>query len=194
RERLLLVATALTASDAVVEIVGLAVPWLAITSGLPRVALLALLAWMWLISVRAVIVCMGTRRLALLKGALAVTVMLAVTFFVFPRTDVWQLPPEEDEPTPLADERIFHLQGQLIERALAGIAKGRPGVPELYFVGFAPDASEEVFLKEMRFVRKLFDERFGTAGRSVALVNSQDALEEFPIASVTNLARALERV
>lgn len=188
RERLLLVATALTASDPVFEIAGLAV------ASLPSFAVLVLLTWMWLISLRAIVVCLGTRRPDLLKGALAVTAMLAVSFFVFPRTEVWQLPPEEDAPTPLAEEHTFHLQGQLIERALAGIAKGRAGVPELYFVGFAPDASEAVFLKEMRYVRKLFDERFGTAGRSIALVNSQEALEEFPIASVTNLSRTLERV
>jgi hypothetical protein len=187
RERLLLVATALTASDPVFEIAGLAVAGSA-------AGVLILLAWMWLISLRAMVVCAGTRRPDVLKGALAVTAMLAVSFFIFPRTDVWQLPPDEDDPTPLTEERTFHLQGQLIERTLAGIAKGRAGVPELYFVGFAPDASEDVFLKEMRFVRGLFDERFGTAGRSIALVSSQDALEEFPIASVTNLSRALERV
>ena len=194
RERLLVVATALTASDPVIEIVGLAVPWLAAATGWPRAVLLALLAWMWLVSVRAVTVCMGTRRPQVLKGALAVTGMLAVSFFVFPRTDVWQVPPEDDEPAPLADERTFHLQGQLIERALAGVAKGRQGVHELYFVGFAPDASQDVFVKEMRFVRQLFDERFGTAGHSIALVNSEEALDEFPIASATNLSRALERV
>ena len=62
---------------------------------------------------------------------------------------------------------------------------------EHYFVGFAPDASQDVFLKEMRFVKRLFDERFGTAGRSIALASSYDALEELPIASVTNLSRAL---
>ena len=94
------------------------------------------------------------------------------------------MPPEEEKADALTQEEVFHAQGRLIERSLAGIAKGREGVRELYFVGFAPDASQDVFLKEMRFVRKLFDERFGTAGRSVALVNSQDALEEFPIASV----------
>jgi hypothetical protein len=194
RERLLLVATALTASDPVIEIVGLALPWLVVQTGQPRIAILALLAWMWFVSLRAVTVCMGTRRPDVLLGALAVTAMLAVTFFVFPRTDVWQLPPEEDEPAALADEHTFHLQGQLIEQALAGVAKGREGVRELYFVGFAPDASQDVFVKEMRYVKKLFDERFGTTGHSIALVNSQDALEEFPIASVTNLARALGRV
>ena len=46
----------------------------------------------------------------------------------------------------------------------------------------------------MRFVKGLFDERFGTAGRSIALASSHTALEELPIASTTNLARALERV
>ena len=120
--------------------------------------------------------------------------MIAIGYFAFPRTDVWLEPPEEQAAEPLTEERVFHLQGQLIERALAAIAPGKPGVRELYFVGFAPDGSQDVFVKEMRFVRRLFDERFGTAGRSIALASSRDALEEFPIGSVTNLARALNRV
>src|SRR5258708_11811580 len=81
-----------------------------------------------------------------------------------------------------------------MERGMEGIGAGRGGVGETYFVGFAPDASNDVFLKEMRFVRRQFDGRFGRAGRSIALVSSQEALDEFPIASVTNLERALKRV
>jgi hypothetical protein len=153
-----------------------------------------ILVWLWAVSVRAVVVCGGTKRPQLVKGALVVTAMFAVGYFAFPRTDVWVEPEEEQDTAPLAEERLFHLQGQLIERALAAIAPGKSGQRELYFVGYAPDASQEVFLHEMRFVRKEFDERFGTAGRSIALVSSQDALEEFPIASATNLSRALKRV
>jgi Peptidase C13 family len=193
-ERLLLIATALTASDALFELVALVVPWLAVASGVPRVALLVLLAWIWATAVRAVIVCGGTQRPQVLKGTLAVTAMIAIGFFAFPRTEVWNEPLAEDEPAPLADERLFHLQGQLIERALEALQPGRPGVRELFFVGFAPDASQDVFVKEMRFVRQLFDERFGTPGHSIALVNSQEALEEFPLATITNLERALRRV
>jgi hypothetical protein len=118
---------------------------------------------------------------------------MAITLFVFPDTDVWRAPESDAEAAPLAEERVFHLQGELIERALASIQPGRPGVREQYFVGFAPDASEEVFLRELRYVKRLFDERFGSAGRSIALASSYDALEELPIASVTNLSRALER-
>ena len=182
REQLLLVATALTASDPLFELVALVLP-------LPYV----LLAWIWIVSLRAVAVCMGARRPQLLKGALAVTAMIAIAY-TFPRTEVWNPAPEEQQPEPLTEEKLFHLQGQLIERALDAIAPGRPGVAETYFVGFAPDASSDVFLKEMRFVRRLFDERFSTADRSIALVSSQEALDEFPIASVTNLERALRRV
>ena len=182
-ERLLVLAVALSASDALFELVALAVPWL-----------LGLVLWMWAVDVRAVIVCAGRRRPQVLAGALAVTAMIAMGFYALPSTNVWLQPEEDAGPPPLAEERLFHLQGELIERALAAIAPGRPGVRELYFVGFAPDASQDVFLHEMRFVRRLFDERFGTAGRSIALVSSEEALDEFPIASVTNLGRALERV
>jgi hypothetical protein len=189
RERLLLIATALTASDAVFELIAFALPQL-LTA---RVAGLIVLAWVWVVSVRAIVVCAGTRRPQLLNGALAVTAMIALVFFLLPRTDVWVAPDEEQESAPLAEERLFHLQGQLIERALAALAPGTAGVPELYFVGFAPDASQDVFLKELRFVRRMFDERFGTARRSIALASSQEALDELPIASVTNLGRALAR-
>jgi hypothetical protein len=193
-ERMLLIATALSASDLVFELAGLALPGLAAATGLAAPLFFALLGWIWAASVRVVLVCAGTRRPQAYQGALVVTAMIAIAFFAFPRTDVWHPPQEEQAGDALAEERLFHLQGQLIERALAAITPGRPGVSELYFVGFAPDASQDVFLREMRFVKRLFDERLGTAGRSIALASSHDALEEFPIGSATNLSRALARV
>jgi hypothetical protein len=148
--------------------------------------------WIWLVALRAVRVCGGAGAGRFARAALAVTAMMAFGFFAFPRVDVWRVE-EPVEAEPLATEALFHAQGELIERALRGVSPGQPGQPELYFLGFAPDASEDVFLKEMRFVKRLFDERFGAAGRSIALASSRHALDEFPIASVTNLRRALAR-
>ena len=193
-ERLLLLAVALTSADPLFEIVGLGVPYLAALTGIGASAYFLFFGWIWLVSVRAVKICAGTRRPQFYQGALAVTAMMAIAFFVFPQVEVWKSPQGEEEAVPLADERLFHQQGELIERALAAIQPGRTGLREHYFVGFAPDASDDVFLREMRFVKRLFDERFGTAGRSIALASSNDALDEFPIASVTNLSRALARV
>lgn len=194
-ERLLLIATALVSADAVFELAGLALPYVAALAGLGAAAYFLFFGWIWVIAVRAVAVGAGTQRPQFYQGALIVSAMMAIALFVFPKVDVWQLPQDEEEGSaPLAEERLFHLQGELIERALAALQPGRPGKREHYFVGFAPDASQDVFLREMRYVKRLFDERFGTAGRSIVLASSYDALEELPIASATNLARALERV
>ena len=195
-EKLLSVAVALSASQPWFELVVVVVPTVSAASGLGEVVLWIFVGWTLMTSVRAVAVVMGPRRPQLYQGAAAVGAMIAIAFFAFPETDVWLPSAAQDEEAGagLANERAFHLQGQLIERALADLRRGRPGVPELYFVGFAPDGSQDVFLREMRHVKQLFDERFGTAGRSIALASSRDALEEFPIGSVTNLARALNRV
>jgi hypothetical protein len=189
-QQLLAVAVALSASDLVLELAGLAVPFLGASH--PRVVFFLLFGWLWVVAVRAVAVTCGSRRPQFLIGAGAVTAMIAIGFLAFPRTDVWLPPPEEEAgPEPLAQERVFHRQGELIEKALDAITPGRDGRPELYFVGFAPDGSQEVFLSEARYVRKLFDERFATAGRSILLASSATALEELPIGRATNLARAL---
>ena len=188
----LLFAVALSASDPVFEVAALALPGLAAAVGSGGIVLALLIAWIWVVALRAVRICGGAGGGRFARAALAVTAMMAFGFFAFPRVEVWRV----DEPVqaePLATEALFHAQGELIERALRGMSAGRAGTPELYFLGFAPDASEDVFLKEMRFVKRLFDERFGAAGRSIALASSRDALDEFPIASVTNLRRALSR-
>jgi hypothetical protein len=194
-ERLLLAALALVASDPVFELTGLVLPSVAELAGSPRAVYLAFLAWGWLVSMRVVALCFGWRRPAVFLAALVVSAMTAVAFYGIPKTDVWLAPEEdEEEPAGLRAERLFHLQGQLIERDLGAIEPGRPGLPELYFVGFAPDASQDVFLNEMRFAKKLFDRSYGSAGRSIGLASSHTALDELPIASTTNLARALKRV
>src|SRR3989442_1139704 len=89
RERLLLIATALTASDSTFELVALALPPIAVLAGYPRIGVLVLLAWLWLLSVRAVAGCARNRPPQLLQSAPAVTAMIAIRYFAFPRTDVW---------------------------------------------------------------------------------------------------------
>jgi len=194
REITLLLAVGLIASDPVFALAGLALQRLPLGLGLGALLYGAFFVWLWLAALRAVAVCAGTRRPQFYQGALVVSGMLALLLVVFPSTDVWVQPPAGEAPPGLASERLFHLQGELIERRLAAIEPGRAGRPELFFVGYAPDGSQGVFGREMRFVKRLFDERFGTRGHSIALVNGETTLEEFPLATATNLGRALARV
>ncbi|MEM9684949.1 MAG: hypothetical protein AAF942_16880, partial [Pseudomonadota bacterium] len=66
-------------------------------------------------------------------------------------------------------EKTYYSQFRLLREATRGMAKQRPGVPDLFFVGFAGDAKQDVFLREMNSVRSLFDDRFDTRSRSIAL-------------------------
>ncbi len=91
-------------------------------------------------------------------------------------------------------EQVYYAQFRLISRATRAMADQRPGVADLYFVGFAGDAHQDVFLREIRSVRTLFDERFDTRGRSITLVNNRATAATEPLASTHNLLAALHQV
>jgi hypothetical protein len=77
---------------------------------------------------------------------------------------------------------------------LAALRPAVPGRPQLYFVGFAGFGSQAVFKREVIAVRRLFDERFGTAGRSISLINSASTRNEAPLASAGNLDQVLQHL
>ncbi len=82
-------------------------------------------------------------------------------------------------------------QPQLLQEALQALAPQRPGVRDLYFVGFAGYGDQDVFRKEVEHVRELFDREFGTRGHSLVLVNSAGTLERYPLATLQNLQLVL---
>src|SRR5439155_7151900 len=119
---------------------------------------------------------------------------------VGPDRTLWAPSYEEDREDDrgsrrgIAAEEAFYLQPRLLQRDLAALERGRKGVIDLYFVGVAGDANQDVFMKEVNAVTTLFDERFDTAGRSVRLINNPSAVSEAPIASGTSLGMALKRI
>ena len=87
-------------------------------------------------------------------------------------------------------------QAAIVDRALSELQPSSGSDPSghIYFVGFAGYGPEAVFKREVVAVRKLFNERFGTRGRSVALVNHVSTVEELPLATPQNLERVLKHV
>lgn len=99
-------------------------------------------------------------------------------------------------PTPgsaLNVEKVYYRQFRLVGTATRALAQQRPGVPDLYFIGFAGDASQDVFLREMRSVHALFDNRFDTKGRSLVLINNVATVDTVPLANSHNLLAALDQ-
>ena len=88
-------------------------------------------------------------------------------------------------------QTIHSSQPQLVAETLAKIKPMPSDRAQLYFVGFAGFGGQAVFKREVLSVRELFDQRFGTAERSLALINHPSTLRQFPLASVSNLEHVL---
>lgn len=136
------------------------------------------------------------RRTAL-YAASYVAVVMAPPFFLW-SGDYWYPRWSERETVSAFDkinqEQLYYAQPVLMEGAMRTLAPERPGITDLYFVGFGAYASEDVFMKEVQYAQGVFDERFDTRGRSLALINHPTTVHQTPLASVSNLKRALEHI
>lgn len=203
RELLLGLAVALIAVDPLFELVGLLLSlgpvggWLAVHPGWGLLLAYAFIIWSFALSLRALLVFDGWHGARSGAAVLVLLGLLAAFVFLVPRTALW-LAVDDRTPTEpaasVAEEELFHLQPQLLQEALGQLETQRPGVVDLYFLGVAPYAREDVFVREVMSVRELFDTRFDTAGRSLVLANSPQTLADVPIATLTNLRAALERL
>jgi hypothetical protein len=102
--------------------------------------------------------------------------------------------PPSDLPVPGDGLAALKQQPKLLEQALSGLKAGRAGQPHLFFVSFAGWGPQAVFKREALAVRNLFDIRFGTKGRSLALINHASTIEQVPLASSDNLDKALQHI
>jgi hypothetical protein len=91
-------------------------------------------------------------------------------------------------------ERAIYSQPALLAQALAGLSKSDPGRINMYLLSVAGDGTQEVFRREVEFVREQFDRDFGTAGRSIALINSRETAGRVPLATLTSVRQALAAI
>lgn len=91
-------------------------------------------------------------------------------------------------------ERALYAQTAQLKRALDGLQPSEGTGINLYLLAIAGDGSQEVFRREVDFVRKQFEARFGTQGRSVVLVNSRTTVGSSPLATVTSIREAIAAI
>ena len=91
-------------------------------------------------------------------------------------------------------EKVYYAQQGLLKDTAGNLAAHRPGVTDLYFVGFGSYASQDVFMNEVQYVRNLFDTHFDTRGRSVALINNAKTVHDVPLANASNLRIILKKI
>jgi hypothetical protein len=200
RELPLALALLLIAPGALFELVSSAMDVAMRVAGADTAPMLQLAAyavyplWMIAAALRALWIAAGwQRRLFPQSGALLIALFLLLANYM-PRAELWAPDDEIAEQPSIVQEELFHAQDGLLDAHLAGLRRQRAGIADLYFIGFAPDGTQDVFGKELRTVSSLMRERFDAAGRSLLLSNDPATLGELPIASATNLRAALEQV
>ena len=156
------------------------------------------LFWLW----RAAAVSLAPPRPHYgLRSVVAAAVLMSPMWLfapLLPDTSWWASDSAADArdtgyPSPASEEALA-AQPRLLDKALTDLEDQRPDVTDLYFVGFAPDAAEDVFRKDVVAARELFDERFDTDGRSVTLINNPRTVLDTPLASVNNLRETLNEI
>ncbi|MEC5216051.1 hypothetical protein RCH09_000988 [Actimicrobium sp. GrIS 1.19] len=91
-------------------------------------------------------------------------------------------------------EVALYAQRPLLDKSLATIAPSDPNRIGMYFLGVAGDGTQEVFRREVEFVRNQFDRDFHTEGRSVVLINSRNTVQTTPMATGTSVRETLAAI
>ena len=107
----------------------------------------------------------------------------------------------EDAPAYITDgitrlnaERILFEQPKKVADMIQGLSAQLPGKTDLYFIGFGSYGPQNVFMNEVEHSSQIMNDHYGTAERTVKLINNLQTIDHVPLATTTNLAAALEGV
>ena len=89
------------------------------------------------------------------------------------------------------EQIVFEQSARLNARHRVAARRAKPATPNTFFVGFAGYGGQRVFAEEIGLAAKRIGERYGTAQRSVLLVNDHRDTLKYPLATVPSLRHAL---
>jgi hypothetical protein len=134
-------------------------------------------------------------RITRLSGYLAIFAMINFgAVLIMPNQALWFGQMEDidsRQSTAINVEDTFYAQPMLMTNALSRVQPGNPSKTELFYLGYSPYASHDVFVRESKSIQQLINERFDTLHRSLLLLNHRSTYRETPLATAYNLAHAL---
>ncbi len=171
---------------------------------------IAWLAWIYFVYVTAItwrmfyMVCFSRKVVTLVAVFLIFVLSVINHHYYDDYKDFWYAAePEYDyskekdyyaEYRKLDAEALMYKQPALLEKSLAALKPQRKHHGDIYFVGFAPYAMQDVFSKEIAYAKNVMDKRFDTQSRSINLVNHLKTVDKAPLATGTNLGLTLKHV
>lgn len=178
--------------------------WLALWRGIdPQLVFALLCAWWAAICTRVGWhVLSGQPAWRRLSGPLSLAGLLCASWLLLTQERYLYSDPEAQaqteaqapEPPQIegSAEQVMVAQPRLLDLALSRIRRGDPAKPELFVLAFGGDGNEQVFHNEVEYIEALFSTRFDAAQRVLKLVNSVHTTGSVPLATLSNLRRALK--
>ncbi|HZX33073.1 MAG TPA: C13 family peptidase [Rhodocyclaceae bacterium] len=105
-----------------------------------------------------------------------------------------KLAEEERRRAKANTERALYTEADQLNRALRKLKPSSGEAINMYLLAIAGDGTQEVFRREVDFVRAQFEAKFATRGRTVALVNSRNTIGSNPLATVTSIRKAVSAI
>jgi len=137
-----------------------------------------------------------------IKSALAI--VPTITFIAFIPTnfvytgEFWHIPYDDNKEMEkykkINQEDTYYRQFRMISNIGKALLPSERNITDVYFVGYGSYAYEDVFMKEINYAKELFDNKFDTKGRSVALINNYKTVTKVPLATKSNLELVLKRI
>lgn len=148
--------------------------------------------WQLAIAWRALQIAGGFSAPRFMWATAVYAAMLVVIGAVMPRSAM--VYNDYDKPPTLDIESVYYRQADLLNAQIERLSYHQPDRIDLYFVGFAAYASQDVFMREVRQARAIFEDKFDLEGKTMALINNPATVTEIPLANRHNLATALHAV
>lgn len=105
-----------------------------------------------------------------------------------------KLADEERRRTQANVEQALYSQADQLKRTLDELQPSSEQAINLYLLAVAGDGAQEVFRREVDFVRAQFETNFATQGRAVSLINSRNTVGTHALATVTSIREALSAI
>ncbi len=163
----------------------------------PVLAVLGAIAYLEVVGIRTVRAAYAKARVrtVLLAAALIVAVPFVLDSFGLD-TRLWladETEQAQDDDTATTESLLYD-QPARIAAAVERVAPAVPGKTHLFFVGFAGVGEQAVFKREALYAEQVFADKFGTADRSVELINDVRDRDTYPLASVSGLDQAVKLI
>jgi len=166
---------------------------------LPSLLYLVLLIWLVVIVYRTIMVAYPDNRI---RGWISATVyivfILVGSVLLTNQQELFWEPRNENEgASPYQDidtERVYYRQQELMGEISDQLRNGVLGVSDLYLITFASYGYQEVFKKEIEYVKEKVTDRYQSQGKTIELLNHHSTVDTVPLANAPNLQRAVQEV